>query len=165
MLAALSALVPPSVIQRAVARVPTGRRAPRPAREVLADLDAARLPAPVARIARRILQRLMWAESRAHRCAPRDVVLHQLGRPAALATLVGVAAGIAHVRPRQIFASPLLLGRRWQDHDGRWRNAVAPAVRILTAGWPVRVSRRRVEYTTPMGAAIVTALAHPVFNP
>lgn len=162
-LAALSDLVPRSVLRRAVARLPAGRRAPRPAREVLDDLRVARLPAPATRTVRRILRRLIWAEARAHQCAPRDVVFHQLGRPSALVTLVGVAAGIAHLRPTTILASPLLLGRRFQDHDGRWRRAVAPAVQVLTAEWPVRVSQRPVEHTTPMGAAIVTVLAQPVF--
>ena len=171
MLAGLLGLgVPPRVIRSAVARLPQeqlpSRAAlfPRAARDVLAELEAARLAAPVARIARAVLRRLMWAEARAHRCAPTEVLFHQLARPQALATLVGVAAGMAHLRPQRIFASPLLLGRRWQDHGGRWRPAVAPAVRILTAGWPVRVSRRPVEYTTPLGAAIVTALAAPVLT-
>ena len=169
-----------------MARVPRQAQAPRPASDVLRDLTAARLPVPVERLAHRVLRRLIWAESRAHQCAPHRVVFHQLGRPAALAMLVGVAAGIAALRPARIVASPLLLGRRFQDHDGRWRWAVAPAVRHLTTrwphhlsrrrrrrrhdgpksrrqvvGWPTRVSRDPVEYTTPMGAAIITALATP----
>lgn len=167
LLAALvDAGVPVRWLNRLLARGPRpSATGPRLAREVIASVAHARLPAAIKRTALTILRRLIWAEARAHRCPVRDVVLHQVSRPEALATIIGVSAGLTYLGVRRVIVSPLRLGARYQDHAGRWRRAVGPAVRQLTRGWPVRVSRRPVEFTTPTGAAIITALAPPPVCP
>lgn len=141
------------------------RRRPRPARRILSELSAAPLPPSIRGMALKILRRLVLAEARAHACRPSQVVLHQLSDPDTLVDLVGVSTGLSFFGVRGVYSSPLLLGARYRDHDGRWRARVGPAVRGLTAAWPVWVSRDPVEYTTPTGAAIVTALAQPFSRP
>ena len=132
---------------------------PQPASAVRHSLTRCGLPPMVTRTALTILQRLIWAEARAHRCAPERVRLHQVGSPRALTRLVGVSAALAYFRVRAVYTTPLLIGARSQDHGGHWRRRVAPAVSGLMAGWPTLRSTQSVEYTTPTGAAIVTALA------
>lgn len=139
----------------------TRRSGPRPALAIRRDLARALIPAAIKRTAMAIFRRLTWAEARVHGCPPDQVRLHQLGDPDTLVEVVGVSAALAHFRITRVVASPLLLGRRYQDHAGRWRRAVGPAVAHLTAGRPVFVSRLPMEWTTPTGAAIVTALARP----
>jgi len=144
-------------------RAPAGVPAPssRRARVVIRELAGCRLPAAIKRAALTMLRRLVWAEATVHRCPPGQVVLHQVGDPDTLVDLVGFSAGLAYFRVTQVIASPLLVGARYQDHAGRWRNTVGPAVAWLTAHWPVWVSPEAVEHTTPTGAAMVTALARP----
>ena len=162
--------VPPSVVRVHRRREGTavelrwpgrGRRHPTPAHEIVQALRRCALPAGLIRPAMTILTRLVRAEAAVHRCPPDRVLLYQLSEPDTLADLVGFSAGMAFFRIRRIVASPLLLGMRHRDHDGRWRSTPGPAVRRLTAGWPVWWSPRAIEYTTPTGAAIVTALARP----
>ncbi len=162
--------VPPSVVRLHRRREGTAielrwprrdQRPPRPAHEILQALRRCAVPATLRRRAVAVLTRLIQAEAAVHRCLPGRVLLYQLSEPDTLADLVGFSAGLAFFRIRWVVASPLLVGARHRDHDGRWRSVPGPAVRRLTTGWPVWWSRQAVEYTTPTGAAIVTALARP----
>ena len=162
--------VPPSVVRLHRRREGTavefrwpgrGRRPPRPAHEIVRALRRCAVPAGLRRPAVTILRRLIQAEAAVHHCPPGRVLLYQLSEPDTLADLLGFSAGLAFFRIRRVVASPLLVGARHRDHDGRWQSAPGPAVCRLTVGWPVWWSRQAVEYTTPTGAAIVTALARP----
>src|SRR5919202_1250503 len=102
---------------------------------VLADAD---LPPGVRERALAVFRRLAVAEGRVHRTDPDDVHFHEVGALDALADVVGVVAGFAHLRLDRLAASPVALG------SGSTRGAhgvvpiPGPAVLELLAGAPVQ---------------------------
>jgi uncharacterized protein (TIGR00299 family) protein len=106
-----------------------------------------------------VFERLAAAEGRVHRVAADDVHFHEVGALDALADVVGVAAGFAHLGLSRVVASPVALG------SGSARGAhggipvPGPAVLELLAGAPVVAGPVAAEMCTPTGAALVASLA------
>src|SRR4051812_7135011 len=76
-------------------------------RSLLAD---AGLPAPVRETGLAVFERLAVAEGRVHRVPPEEVHFHEVGALDALADVVGVVAGFAHLGLDRLTASPVALG-------------------------------------------------------
>jgi uncharacterized protein (TIGR00299 family) protein len=106
-----------------------------------------------------VFERLAVAEGRVHRVAPDDVHFHEVGALDALADVVGVAAGFAHLGLERVVASPVTLG----SGSARGAHGVipvpGPAVLELLAGSPVAAGPVAAEMCTPTGAALVASLA------
>jgi hypothetical protein len=125
-------------------------------RGILADAD---LTGAVRARALDVFERLAVAEGRVHRVAPDDVHFHEVGALDALADVVGVVAGFAHLGLDRLVASPVSLG------SGSARGAhgaipvPGPAVLELLAGAPVTGGPVAAEMCTPTGAALVASLA------
>jgi uncharacterized protein (TIGR00299 family) protein len=106
-----------------------------------------------------VFERLAVAEGRVHRVAPDDVHFHEVGALDALADVVGVAAGFAHLGLERVLASPVVLG----SGSARGAHGVVPvpgpAVLELLAGVPVSAGPVASEMCTPTGAALVASLA------
>jgi pyridinium-3,5-bisthiocarboxylic acid mononucleotide nickel chelatase len=106
-----------------------------------------------------VFERLAVAEGRVHRVAPADVHFHEVGALDALADVVGVAAGFAHLGLERVLASPVVLG----SGSARGAHGVVPvpgpAVLELLAGVPVSAGPVAREMCTPTGAALVASLA------
>ena len=140
----------------------TGEQQPaRHLSDVLAIVQAAGLPAPVRERATRVFNRLAEAEARVHGITPEQVHFHEVGAVDAIVDVVGACLGLHLLGVREVYASPLPLGR------GRVRSAhgtlplPAPAVLELLAlaGAPTVPHAASVELVTPTGAAILTTLA------
>ena len=95
-----------------------------------------RLPTPVREGALAVFERLAVAEGRVHRVPPEDVHFHEVGALDALADVVGVVAGFAHLGLDRLTASPVALG----SGSARGAHGVVPipgpAVLELLAGMP-----------------------------
>ncbi|MGY1604014.1 nickel pincer cofactor biosynthesis protein LarC [Geodermatophilus sp. SYSU D00815] len=126
--------------------------------DVRAILTAAELPDAVRDRALAVFERLAHAEGRVHRTSPEDVHFHEVGALDALADVVGVVAGFAHLALDRLAASPVALG------SGSTRGAhgvvpvPAPAVLELLAGVPVLAGPVPAEACTPTGAALLAEL-------
>ena len=106
-----------------------------------------------------VFERLAVAEGRVHRVPADEVHFHEVGALDALADVVGVVAGFAHLRLDGLVASPVALG----SGSARGAHGVVPvpgpAVLELLAGVPVAAGPVPAEMCTPTGAALVAALA------
>ena len=105
-----------------------------------------------------VFERLAVAEGRVHRIAPEEVHFHEVGALDALADVVGVVAGFAHLGLSHLSASPVALG----SGSARGAHGVVPipgpAVLELLAGVPVVAGAVPAEMCTPTGAALVASL-------
>jgi len=104
-----------------------------------------------------VFERLAVAEGRVHRVSPDDVHFHEVGALDALADVVGVVAGLAHLGLTRLAASPVALG----SGSARGAHGVVPipgpAVLELLRGVPVVAGPVPAEMCTPTGAALVAA--------
>jgi uncharacterized protein (DUF111 family) len=105
------------------------------------------------------LQRLIQAESRAHRVSPIDVHFHQLAKADTLAAFIGFAAGLIHFKIGRVYVSPIRIGNVCMDHDGRLCHRPSPAVMELLKRFSTHIVSDGIEWTTPTGAAILAAFA------
>jgi pyridinium-3,5-bisthiocarboxylic acid mononucleotide nickel chelatase len=105
-----------------------------------------------------VFERLAVAEGRVHRISPDEVHFHEVGALDALADVVGVVAGFAHLGLTRVTASPVALG----SGSARGAHGVVPipgpAVLELLAGIPVVAGAVPAEMCTPTGAALVAHL-------
>lgn len=127
-----------------------------PATRTWADVRA--LVEPLDTVALEVFSRLAEAEAAVHRVPVEDVHFHEVGAHDALADVLGVTAGFAHLGLTQLHCSTLSLG------SGSTRGAhgpipvPAPAVLRLLAGRPVSAGPSPQESTTPTGAALLSVL-------
>jgi uncharacterized protein (TIGR00299 family) protein len=126
--------------------------------DVRALLLLADLPTGVREPALAVFERLALAEGRVHRVSPEDVHFHEVGALDALADVVGVVAGFAHLGLTELSASPVALG----SGSARGAHGVVPipgpAVLELLTGSPVVAGPVPAEMCTPTGAALVAEL-------
>jgi uncharacterized protein (TIGR00299 family) protein len=124
-------------------------------REVLGEAD---LDDGVRERALAVFRRLAVAEGRVHRTDPDDVHFHEVGALDALADVVGVVAGVAHLGLDRLAASPVALG----SGSARGAHGVVPvpgpAVLELLTGVPVYAGAVPAETCTPTGAALLAEL-------
>jgi len=117
--------------------------------DVRALLTEAALPPVVRDGALAVFERLAVAEGRVHRMPPEAVHFHEVGALDALADVVGVVAGFAHLGLSRLTASPVALG----SGSARGAHGVVPipgpAVLELLAGIPVVAGPVPAEMCTP----------------
>jgi uncharacterized protein (TIGR00299 family) protein len=124
-------------------------------RAILGDAD---LDDAVRARALAVFERLAVAEGRVHRVDPDEAHFHEVGALDALADVVGVVAGFAHLDLTRLAASPVALG----SGSARGAHGVVPvpgpAVLELLAGIPVLAGPVPAETCTPTGAALLAEL-------
>ena len=107
----------------------------------------------------RVFERLALAEGAVHGADPLDVHFHEVGALDAIADVVGVCAGFAHLGATEVVVSPVAVG------SGSVRGAHGvlpvppPAVAELLRGTPSYAGPGQGELCTPTGAALLTTLA------
>jgi uncharacterized protein (TIGR00299 family) protein len=135
---------------------PATSQPPRTLGEILAIIDAGRLPPDVAERAGAVFRRLIAAEARVHRQPINDVTLHEAGDDDAIFDVVGVLLALRSLGVDEVTSSPVPLG------SGRSRAGMpwpGPATLELLQGLPVSGPPPEGEATTPTGAALVASLA------
>jgi hypothetical protein len=134
-------------------------QAPSPHRswaDVRALLD--RLDDPVRSTAHEVFRRLAEAEASVHRVDPEDLHFHEVGAVDALADVVGVVTGFAHLGLEQLHAGPVGLGSGTARTQHGTLPVPVPAVLRLLEGAPVTAGPAAFESATPTGAALLATL-------
>ncbi|MEU6284438.1 nickel pincer cofactor biosynthesis protein LarC [Streptomyces sp. NPDC047028] len=98
------------------------------------------------------------AEASAHGTRPEDVHFHEVGALDAIADIVGVCAGFAHLDLTGLTVSPVALGGGSVPAAHGRLPVPGPAVVALLAGRPTHGGPAEVELTTPTGAALAATL-------
>lgn len=133
----------------------------RPAREVLALLDAADLPARVRGRARRVVLRLAEVEGAIHGVDPAEVEFHEVGALDSIVDVVGVCAALESLDIDEVWCSPIAVGHgEIRSAHGVIPNPAPATVALLAdAGAPSRGIDTTLEVSTPTGVALMTTLA------
>ena len=105
-----------------------------------------------------VFRRLAEAEAAVHRMPVDEVHFHEVGALDALADVVGVVAGVAHLGLSALHCSPVALGSGTTRGQHGPLPVPAPAVLALLAGKPVHAGASPYESTTPTGAALLATL-------
>ena len=138
---------------------PGGAHPHRHLADILAILEAARLPAPVREKAAAVFRRLGEAEGRIHGVPVEEVRFHEVGAVDSIVDIVGSVLGLHLLGIEEVWCSPATVG------SGSVRGAhgeiplPGPAALELLRGFPLRQRDCGFELTTPTGAAISTTLA------
>jgi uncharacterized protein (TIGR00299 family) protein len=109
--------------------------------------------------ARATFERLANAEAAVHGTSPDDVQFHEVGALDAIADVVGVCAGIAHLRLERLVVSPVAVGSGTVRGAHGSMPVPPPAVAELLRGHPSYAGPVEMEMCTPTGAALLTSNA------
>ncbi len=110
-------------------------------------------------LALEVFERLAVAEATVHGTAPDDVHFHEVGALDAIADIVGVCAGFAHLGASSVTVSPIAVGSGTIESAHGTLPVPPPAVAELLRGTPTFAGPGRTELCTPTGAALLTTLA------
>jgi uncharacterized protein (TIGR00299 family) protein len=127
-------------------------------RDIRALLQAADLDEAVRDLAVRAFERLAVAEATVHGADPLDVSFHEVGALDAIADVVGVCAGFAHLGG-PVTVSPVAVGSGQVVGAHGTMPVPPPAVAELLRGVPSYAGPGSQEACTPTGAALLTTLA------
>jgi uncharacterized protein (TIGR00299 family) protein len=128
-------------------------------REVEQLLAGSGLHEDVRSLAHDVFARLAEAEGQVHGVAPEDVHFHEVGALDAIADVVGVCAGIVHLRLERLVVSKVSVGAGTVVTEHGRLPVPPPAVVELLRGVPSSGGPVELELCTPTGAALLTAVA------
>ncbi len=134
-------------------------RTPRTWRDISALLDEAPLGDAVRSRALDTFERLARAEAAVHSSAPEDVHFHEVGALDAIADVVGVCAGLAHLGLERLVVSPVAVGSGTVRGAHGQMPVPPPAVAQLLRGVPSHAGPGDRELCTPTGAALLVTHA------
>jgi pyridinium-3,5-bisthiocarboxylic acid mononucleotide nickel chelatase len=103
--------------------------------------------------------RLAAAEGVVHGVPADEVHFHEVGALDAIADVVGVCAGFAHLGAESVTVSPVAVGSGTVQTDHGVLPVPPPAVAELLRGVPSHAGAVAAELCTPTGAALLTTLA------
>ncbi len=106
-----------------------------------------------------IFLRLAKAEGKIHNKNVEDVHFHEVGAVDSIIDIVGAVIGIQKLGFKQIYCSPLPLGKGFVHCAHGMIPIPAPATIELIKDVPVYQTDRSQELVTPTGAAIITSIA------
>jgi uncharacterized protein (TIGR00299 family) protein len=128
-------------------------------RDIRALLQSADLDEAVRTLAGATFERLAVAEATVHGSDPLDVSFHEVGALDAIADVVGVCAGFAHLGSSDVVVSPVAVGSGSIQGAHGTMPVPPPAVAELLRGVPSYAGPGSAEACTPTGAALLTTLA------
>lgn len=133
----------------------------RPARDVLALIEAADLPDRVRTRATAVYRALAEVEGEIHGIPADDVELHEVGALDAIIDVVGACAALESLEVDRIVCGPIAVGSGTvRAAHGTIPNPAPAVVRLLTgAGAPATGIDTPMELATPTGVALMTTLA------
>jgi uncharacterized protein (TIGR00299 family) protein len=106
-----------------------------------------------------VFERLAVAEAAVHGTTPDEVHFHEVGALDAIADIVGVCAGFAHLGASAVTVSPVAVGSGTIKSAHGTLPVPPPAVAELLRGVPTYAGPAPMELCTPTGAALLTTLA------
>jgi uncharacterized protein (TIGR00299 family) protein len=126
---------------------------------IRAMFEASSLPADAQRMAQRIVGRLAEAEATVHRKEVDLVTFHEIGEVETVAGVTGTALALSNLGIERVFASPVPTGLGMVRTEHGAMPVPGPTVVELLRGAPVYSRATPLEMVTPVGAAILSALA------
>jgi len=129
--------------------------------EVLAVIEAARLPQSVTERARAVFEGLAAAEAEVHDSTPEQVHFHEVGAIDAIVDVVGVLSALELLGVARVECGPWPVAGGTVEAAHGTLPLPAPAVLLLAKRYGAPLSGRegRGELVTPTGAALLGALA------
>ncbi len=106
-----------------------------------------------------VFARLAAAEGAVHGIDPAEVTFHEVGALDAIADVVGVCAGLAHLGLDRLVVSPVAVGSGRIESAHGSLPVPAPAVVELLRGVPTLAGPGERESCTPTGAALLRTCA------
>lgn len=122
-------------------------------------LDEADLPEPVRGDAQRAFRLLAEADARVHAREIELVTFHESGDIDALVSIVGTCLALRSLGVDRVFASPIPTGLGMARTEHGMTPIPSPVVMALLSGAPTYSRGIPVELVTPVGAALLAALA------
>lgn len=104
-----------------------------------------------------LFARLAEAEAKVHGCEVDDVHFHEVGAVDSVVDIVGAAAAVAHLAPRRLVCSTVVVGGGTVRTEHGMMPVPAPATVELLRGIPVRGTPDG-ELVTPTGAVLLAEL-------
>jgi hypothetical protein len=120
-------------------------------------LERSGLEPPVRERAVELFSRLAEAEARVHGIDVDEVHFHEVGAADSIVDVVGAAAAVAHLAPRRLVCSTVVVGGGTVETEHGLMPVPAPATVELLRGIPVRGSSGG-ELVTPTGALLLAEL-------
>jgi uncharacterized protein (TIGR00299 family) protein len=130
--------------------------------EIEKILGQGELGSDVVEAALRVFRRLAQAEAVAHGIQEDQVHFHEVGALDAIVDIAGTALALKFLAVEEVTFSPLRVGTGEVKTAHGILPVPVPAVLELTKGLPIVRTEIPGEILTPTGAAILTALGHPV---
>lgn len=127
--------------------------------DVMDIIEGSGLPGKIKETCGRIFTRLAEAEARVHGLDVGEIHFHEVGGLDAIADVVGSVVGLESLGIKEVYSSPLHLGRGFVECAHGRLPVPAPATLELVKGVPTYGRDVEAELVTPTGAAIVTTLA------
>lgn len=134
---------------------------PRQAGQVIDFIRRSKLHPPLKARMVRVMTTLAQAEGKVHHLPWRKVRFHQVGRLDTWVNFIGFSLGLIHFRIEKLFVSPIPVGTYHEGHDGKGRSFPGPATRQLLKPFETTPRREPFEWTTPTGAALLSAFGTP----
>jgi len=133
--------------------------------DLVGIIGAANLPDEVKENSLKALFALAQAEAEAHRVPLHDVHLHEVGGLDCLVDIVGTCLAIHQLGVAHVISGPVALGTGTVACAHGRMPVPAPGTLAILKNFPVRKTQNEGEMTTPTGAALLVALAHPTLAP
>jgi uncharacterized protein (TIGR00299 family) protein len=113
----------------------------------------------IKKISIKIFQKLAQAEGKIHSIPMDKVHFHEIGAIDSIIDIVGAIICITKLDLKEIYCSPLPLGKGFVKCTHGLIPIPAPATVEILKNTPVYQTNRRQELVTPTGAAIITTIA------
>ena len=126
--------------------------------DILAIIDAGKLPARAAERAGAIFRRLAQAEAQVHGISIREVHFHEVGAVDSIVDIVAACIGLELLGVDRVVCSEIPTGRGTLKCDHGVMPIPAPATAELLRGLPVKPMDIQPELTTPTVADVFTTL-------
>ena len=127
--------------------------------ELTSAIEDSTLADSIKRQAIEVFDQLATAESKVHGISKQEVHLHEVSGVDAIVDVVGACIGLAQLDIRQVYASPLPMGRGFIHCAHGLMPIPAPGALELMRDMPVYHTGIEGELVTPTGAAFLKATA------
>jgi len=122
-------------------------------------LDASKINTNIRDTAKQIFDKLAEAEAKVHNTDKDQVHLHEVSGIDSIVDIVGAVIGLTELGVKQVYSSPLSLGRGFVKCAHGMMPVPVPGTMELLHGVPIRQTDIANELVTPTGAAIITTVA------
>ncbi len=113
----------------------------------------------IKKISTQVFQKLAQAEGKIHNIPVEEVHFHEIGAVDSIIDIVGAVICIKKLGLKEIYCSPLPLGKGFVKSAHGLLPVPAPATVEILKNIPVYQTNRKQELVTPTGAAIITTIA------